>query len=77
MDSIFNKFCYIIISITFYFCWVLELRRIFKRIGSFKIKTILFYPIYLIFFTLVFFLSLFKKMFGFEAVWKGRKIKLD
>lgn len=67
----------IIICVIFYIFWVLELKRISKKIGNFKVITIVTYPIYLGFFVLVFFISLFKKIFKLDANWKGRKIKMD
>lgn len=67
---------YFSIALFSYFCWVLELFRISYRIGSFKKTTILLFPVYLAFFLLVFFVSLFKKIFRLNVTWKGRKIKL-
>ncbi len=67
----------VLVTIGFYLCWVFELFRISYRIGSFKKTTILIFPLYLVFFILVFFISLFKKLFHKDVVWKDRKIKLD
>ena len=60
-----------------YLLWVLELFRVSKDVGQFKKSTIFAYPIYLFFFLMVFFISLFKKVFKMDVAWKGRKIKQD
>lgn len=67
----------IVVISFFYLCWVFELFRISYKIGSFKKTTIIIFPLYLAFFILVFFRSLFKKLFQEDVIWKDRKIKLD
>ncbi len=61
----------------FYLLWVFELIRISRRIGNFKKTALILYPGYLAFFIAIFALSMFKKIFGMNVVWKDRKIKLE
>lgn len=72
---IFN-FNPILLSIYFllYFIWFFEIFRIAPKIGSFKLSTMIFFPIPLLFFITVFILSFFKKILGFKTSWKGRKV---
>jgi 4,4'-diaponeurosporenoate glycosyltransferase len=59
-----------------YFVWVLELMRISRPLGRFSMWTVLFYPLFLLVFIGVFILSMIKKLFHGNVVWKGRKIEL-
>lgn len=61
----------------FYLLWVFELLRISRRIGNFKKSVLIIYPGYLAFFIGIFALSMIKKIFGMNVVWKDRKIKLE
>lgn len=64
------------VFLSLYFLWVLELKRISSRTGSFTDPWILFYPVPLLVFLGVFFRSLFKKIFHRKVVWKDREIRL-
>lgn len=66
-----------LLAMILYFLWVLELFRVSKNVGYFKKTTVFAYPVYLFFFLMVFFISLFKKVFKMDVAWKGRKIKQD
>lgn len=61
----------------FYLLWILEIFRITARIGRFKSIMVIFYPIVLTGFFVVFFISLFKRVFRMKTTWKERKIKLE
>ena len=74
LDLNMNNF---LLSMILYFLWVLELFRVSKEVGQFKKFTIFAYPVYLSFFLMVFFISLFKKVFKIDVAWKGRKIKQE
>jgi len=56
--------------------WMLELRRISTYIGTFKRYVIVLYPVYLVMFFGVFFVSIFKKIFHLKVIWKDREITL-
>ncbi|HSP46733.1 MAG TPA: glycosyltransferase family 2 protein, partial [Clostridiaceae bacterium] len=58
-----------------YLVWVGELYRISGRIGSFEKWGILFYPVLLAFYIVVFFLSMVKRVFRIKVAWKGREVK--
>ena len=64
-----------LLAMGLYFLWILELFRVSKAVGRFKKTTVFAYPIYLFFFMMVFFISLFKKLFKMDVAWKDRKIK--
>ncbi len=61
------------IAVLSYFVWLLALIIIAKNIGNFKITSLLIYPVWFGFFILIFFVSVFKKMFRIPVVWKQRK----
>lgn len=57
-----------------YLFYMAQLTRIFRKIGNFGWTTVIFFPIYLVFFVLVYIWS-FLKIFWLKSVsWKGRKI---
>ena len=59
-----------------YIIWVLILIFLSKRVGNFKVYSIIFYPI-LMFVTLcVCIVSMFKKIFNIKVKWKGRTIDM-
>ncbi len=60
-----------------YILWVLELYRISSRTGSFSIVTALCYPLYLLFFLLLFFRSFIKVALRKNVTWKDREIRLE
>jgi 4,4'-diaponeurosporenoate glycosyltransferase len=76
--SIINEnILYLVMCSLLYVLWVLELYRITRKIGHFKIYAIIFYPVYVLFFLYVFILSFIKKLFRMNVIWKDRKIKLE
>lgn len=58
----------------FYLIWTLELTRIGKKIGNFHFLNIIFYPLSLTFFMIVFIGSTIKRLFHLKSPWKGRKV---
>ena len=60
-----------------YGIWVLELIRIAWHIGSFSVASIIFYPVLLVFYMVIFLRSMIKKIFGFPVVWKDREIRVE
>ena len=60
-----------------YFVWVYLLRLLSKKIGHFSFWAILFYPILIFVFLLIFLISLLKKVLGLKVIWKGRCITAD
>jgi 4,4'-diaponeurosporenoate glycosyltransferase len=64
----------IILYSSFYILWVLELTRISRKIGNFNIFNAIIYPFYMLFFLLVFLMSVIKKLFKIKVTWKGRKL---
>ncbi len=73
--DLYGSFSFLIIAI--YLCWVLEFLRIGAKAGKFKLTTPILFPIYLLFFTITFMISMYKKTFQKNVVWKERSIKLD
>lgn len=65
---------YSLIFAVFYLSWVFELWRIGKKVGNFHFLNILFYPLSLSFFILIFFGSAIKRLFHLKSSWKGRKV---
>lgn len=59
-----------------YLAWAIFLWMISIRVGSFGFGTALLYPLFLVFFVIILFISLFKKVFGRTVTWKGRKIQM-
>jgi len=53
---------------------VIELFWIANQIGAFKRLTVIFYPVCLLFFTLILMYSFYKKLFKRPVKWKGRQI---
>lgn len=65
----------ILIYSVLYLGWVAGLRRASRKLGNFKRRTVLIYPLCLLFFLIVFFLSVFKRLFRMNVRWKGRNIR--
>jgi 4,4'-diaponeurosporenoate glycosyltransferase len=65
------------IYLAFYGIWVAELHRIAPKVGNFSGFAVLFYPIFMLVFLATFFWSLWKKLFGRQVTWKGRKMKAE
>lgn len=60
----------------FYVLFVIQLLWISNQIGSFKKIVVIFYPIYLLFFTIILLYSFYKKLFKRPVKWKGRTITI-
>ncbi|MBP1745341.1 MAG: hypothetical protein H6Q58_2319 [Firmicutes bacterium] len=60
-----------------YLVWMLELRRIAVRIGSFGTGDIIMYPVHLVFYLWIFALSAVKRIFRLKVTWKEREIRLE
>lgn len=65
---------WLILYVALYMIWVIVLYVLAQKAGRFHIISILFYPILIIVLVCVFFVSMFKKIFGLKVVWKGRAI---
>jgi len=61
---------YLLLSIV----WMVVLNFILKKIGQFKLLAIVLYPLMAGVFLGVFVVSMFKKAFGINVIWKGRAI---
>jgi len=57
-----------------YLVWVLVLAILSRRVGRFKLWTLVFYPVLMPVMTVVFIVSGFRKLFGLKVKWKGRAI---
>lgn len=66
----------LLVFAAFYGLWVLELRRISRRLGDFAWPGILLYPLLLAAYLGIFLVSLVKKAFRLKVTWKGREIRL-
>ena len=73
---IFGEFWNIAAYSILYFCMVLELKFISEKIGSFKRIALLFYPVLLLAFIILFVISIINKYCTRNVMWKGRKIKI-
>ena len=58
-----------------YVCWVAALFLTARRVGRFSPFAILLFPLPMAAFLAVFVVSLFKRMFGWKVIWKGRAIR--
>ena len=65
---------WLLIYALIYMLWVFELRRISCQVGHFRIYSIVFYPVCLAMFLLVFSSSLLKRLLHIKTDWKGRKV---
>ncbi|MFA7157356.1 MAG: glycosyltransferase family 2 protein [Bacilli bacterium] len=70
------NFDYLLLSIFvfLYMFLVIELHRIAKNVGNFSVFSILLYPIFIIYFLIIFIISSFKKIFKLKSIWKERKV---
>ncbi len=69
----------VIHTLLYFICYILFfiiIKTISKQIGNFKIVSVLFYPVFIFFFIIVFFMSLIKKILNLPVKWKDRAIKL-
>lgn len=67
---------WILVSGVFYGLWVLLLYRMSKPLGNFSLKTLVLYPLPLLFYLVVVLVSLIKKILGLSVTWKGRSVSL-
>lgn len=65
----------ITVFLILYLIWVLELKRICSHVGNFKFSAMMIYPIYLVIFLWVLFISSIKRLFHLNVIWKERKIR--
>ncbi len=75
--SILKNINWLMIYGVLYLVWIVVLLIITRKIGKFKVWTILFYPILLLAFIAVFVVSLIKKVFKMKVIWKDRAINTE
>ncbi len=68
---------YFLINLILYGVWIAITWLLAQKAGRFQPWIIILYPISLILFVLVFVVSLFKKVFGLNVTWKGRRIHTE
>ncbi|MDD3519782.1 MAG: glycosyltransferase family 2 protein [Actinomycetota bacterium] len=74
--SIINRdYLIFFIYLFLYICYAAQIYWMGYRIGNFGIITAIFFPIYIVFFVLIFFYSIIITLFVKKVTWKGRKIK--
>ena len=76
LSIIYAEFLNFLAYSILYFSMVLELKFISERIGSFKRIALLFYPVLLLAFIILFIVSIINKYFTKKVTWKGRRIKI-
>ena len=57
-----------------YLCFVLQLARLARPIGSYRLLTFLLYPLPLVFFFAIFSQSLLRRVFKRKVTWRGRRL---
>jgi len=77
LNLVGNQWLWVAILAVFYGIWVLELIRIVRHIGNFSVISIVFYPVLLFFYLIIFLRSMIKKILGLPVIWKDRKIRLE
>ncbi len=65
------------VSLFLYFAYAAQMFFISRKVGNFGVLTAMLYPIYFMFFFLVFMLSLVRTFLFRSVNWKGRSIDLD
>lgn len=75
--SILGNLSWIIVYSVLYIIWIVVLLQLIKKVGKFKIWTVLIYPMLLLVFLSVFIVSLIKKIFKLKVTWKGRAIDTE
>ena len=58
-----------------YIAWVFILRFLTSQIGCYRLSAVIFFPLMIFTFIIVFAVSLFKQVFGLKTSWKGRAIE--
>lgn len=64
------------VSILFYLVYGTHTYLLARRAGNFKATVLLFYPLYILFFTAIFLYSLYRTHIVGSVMWRGRKIDL-
>lgn len=64
----------LILYVLFYLIWVVILIFLSRKVGSFRLLPIIFYPVLIASLFIVFTVSLFKRIFGLNVIWKGRTV---
>ncbi len=64
----------LITGIIFYFIYALQLFWMLRRIGNFSPIVAVFFPVFMIFFVLIFFWSIILNLFRINIKWKGRNV---
>lgn len=64
-------------SVSLYCLYSIQIYAISKKVGSFGVIPPLFFPLYFLFFMLIFAFSFFQTYILKRIVWKGRRIKID
>lgn len=62
------------VCILLYVLWAVILYILSKKVGRFRIMTIIFYPVLVIGLISIFVISQIKRIFGLSVIWKGRAI---
>ncbi len=65
----------LLIYLFLYICYSAQIYWMGFRIGNFGVIPAIFFPIYILFFVLIFFYSMIITLFVRRVTWKGRKIK--
>lgn len=65
----------LLVSVALYLLWVASDMAKAKHTGNFSVFSILFYPLPLTCFVIIFMVSVLRKIFRISSVWKGRKIR--
>lgn len=66
----------VVLGVLFYVVYGLQVMIFAKRVGNFNYLVLVFYPLFFIFFTLIFLYSLYRTKFLKYVWWKGRKIQV-
>jgi 4,4'-diaponeurosporenoate glycosyltransferase len=72
-QSIFNQQVSMVFAVI-YFLFVLQIRWMYRNIGTFSWVSAMLYPLFFVFFMGLFFYSMVVKMFGQKTSWKGRHV---
>ena len=73
---IYNNFYGSIFYAVLYFIFSIMLYITSRKTGNFKFLSCLLFPVFALFFVVVFLSSLFVKIFSFSINWRGRKVKV-
>jgi 4,4'-diaponeurosporenoate glycosyltransferase len=65
---------WLILYSALYVVWLTILHILSKKIGRFRLLSIVFYPVLILVLFVILSVSLFKKIFGLKVIWKGRSV---